>query len=790
MSLFESFLCGNGRCFELRSGFSFVEEIENAFVRSFLRGGGLTSGVRDMPFYFELVTDLGGDRQCFGVQSGAYLFEEIENAFVRSLLQGVGLKSGVRDMPFYFELVTDLGGDRRCFGVRFGAYLFEEIENAFVRSFLQGGCLKSDVLNMPFYCELESVPDSGGGGEVCNNWFGGSERYFDNGCCNYFNYYDNVSLKCFDYSESFDKGSLSCFNGCADRGSYSLINDFSDRGSGKETVNGMIGFDVYAGGELWKRNIATENLFDSYWQIDRNGKDPISGLIGGDMLRNGKDPVSELTGSDMLRNGISVFSDSKAFGADMIGNESFAAFDLRALDMAINRSFDAAFDAGGAAGGNLALNGNNGNNGNKRVSSSLFLNVDNDVGSGTFSDQLPTVRDFDGSLKRESFYSDNGDFVGRYFGFSEAFESKDPWGQKSNLFFGEAGGRSFDLSQNGRDDVFAAGVGLRGRGVKDCKVDDGCVFDGGFDPECEIGRRYGVQHCFVDSGSRSESELCFADRDHCYEIEAYFAGRDCRPETGLCFADCGSGCESELGFVGAGCNFNAGDRSGGDRLFADIGFLPNSWVDRSGKLGSALRNNDRALGKIGLCLKFGKEDLASGLYRTSGEVLLWDRFDLVSERFGSRQEMLGFSQKTVGALQDRFEFLQGKNGWSPVFDLSGIMAEIQGTEILLNKNFKNGVERLGDAVESYGAELLPNAVEKGRLPLWEEELAISPEEVRRIRRAIVTEYYGEPVKAEIRVDMSGMKNIINRDMDIDSIVTDLTAAVSEAVASAAEGVHF
>ena len=134
--------------------------------------------------------------------------------------------------------------------------------------------------------------------------------------------------------------------------------------------------------------------------------------------------------------------------------------------------------------------------------------------------------------------------------------------------------------------------------------------------------------------------------------------------------------------------------------------------------------------------------------------------------------------------------MQGKNGWSPVFDLSGIMAEIQGTEILLNKNFKNGVERLGDAVESYGAELLPNAVEKGRLPLWEEELAISPEEVRRIRRAIVTEYYGEPVKAEIRVDMSGMKNIINKDMDIDSIVTDLTAAVSEAVASAAEGVHF
>ena len=61
-----------------------------------------------------------------------------------------------------------------------------------------------------------------------------------------------------------------------------------------------------------------------------------------------------------------------------------------------------------------------------------------------------------------------------------------------------------------------------------------------------------------------------------------------------------------------------------------------------------------------------------------------------------------------------------------------------------------------------------------------------------LKKAIGTgalEYCGKPVKAEVKVDMSGMKNIIYKETSVDRIVADLTAAVSEAVTAAAEGVH-
>lgn len=69
------------------------------------------------------------------------------------------------------------------------------------------------------------------------------------------------------------------------------------------------------------------------------------------------------------------------------------------------------------------------------------------------------------------------------------------------------------------------------------------------------------------------------------------------------------------------------------------------------------------------------------------------------------------------------------------------------------------------------------------------DMLISSEEARKIRGDGGTEYGGTPARAEISVDMSGMKNIINSKTDIDSLVTDLTEAVGEAVAAAAEGVY-
>ncbi|MDE7281906.1 MAG: hypothetical protein K2N36_09240 [Ruminiclostridium sp.] len=362
-------------------------------------------------------------------------------------------------------------------------------------------------------------------------------------------------------------------------------------------------------------------------------------------------------------------------------------------------------------------------NGNKRVSSSLFLNVYREGELRDLSYHLSGVMDHDGSLGREGFYSNNAGFVGRCFDFSEVCELGDRWESRKNGLFGEVGGKAFVLSINGGNAFYAAGAFgfCRGEG-KDRRVDFGGGFECGCDHEREIGGHYGVPCRFADGGFRCETELCFAERDRCYSNKFDFAERDrcygnefdlaerdhrCGNEFGFAGRDCC--CKVELGFVGFDCGLNAGDSFGEKGFFADNIFLLNGRADRIGK--QALQNDDRSFGNIGLVLKSGKENFDTGFY---------------------------------GAAC--------------------------GADLLSAPE----VERI--------------VMEKGRLPL-PEELVISPEEVRRIRRAIVTEYCAEPVKAEIRVDMSGMKNIINRETDIDSIVTDLTAAVSEAVASAAEGVH-
>lgn len=69
------------------------------------------------------------------------------------------------------------------------------------------------------------------------------------------------------------------------------------------------------------------------------------------------------------------------------------------------------------------------------------------------------------------------------------------------------------------------------------------------------------------------------------------------------------------------------------------------------------------------------------------------------------------------------------------------------------------------------------------------DMLISSEEAKRIRGEGVTERGGASPRTEIRVDFSGMKNIINNETDADSLVADLTEAVREAVTAAAEGVY-
>lgn len=68
-------------------------------------------------------------------------------------------------------------------------------------------------------------------------------------------------------------------------------------------------------------------------------------------------------------------------------------------------------------------------------------------------------------------------------------------------------------------------------------------------------------------------------------------------------------------------------------------------------------------------------------------------------------------------------------------------------------------------------------------------LDVTKEELKYLRDIAEQEAINRYTTAEIHVDMSGMQNNINNDMDLDGVVSGLTDAVNEAVDELTEGVH-
>lgn len=66
---------------------------------------------------------------------------------------------------------------------------------------------------------------------------------------------------------------------------------------------------------------------------------------------------------------------------------------------------------------------------------------------------------------------------------------------------------------------------------------------------------------------------------------------------------------------------------------------------------------------------------------------------------------------------------------------------------------------------------------------------ISQEDLKYLRDLAETEVINRFTTAEIKVDMSGMQNIVNNEMDIDGVVEYMVEKVNEAAETVAEGVH-
>lgn len=219
-------------------------------------------------------------------------------------------------------------------------------------------------------------------------------------------------------------------------------------------------------------------------------------------------------------------------------------------------------------------------------------------------------------------------------------------------------------------------------------------------------------------------------------------------------------------------NFKSGFGVELNGFFAADNPLVGAEKEILGKQDLLFWNRDFAFGNLGIIYQQGKEDLGALAYGA---------------------ERLAFSKRNFYVT--RFSVSQEEGRRSEAFGCTEPSRTFQGASVLWEKSAIKGFERL-EGLLSVSAPNIPFTDERdwrgadiGKLFLWENELHISPEDVKKIRNASMPDYFGEHVKAEIRVDMSGMKNIFNRETDIDCIVADLTAAVSEAVASAAEGVH-
>ena len=70
-----------------------------------------------------------------------------------------------------------------------------------------------------------------------------------------------------------------------------------------------------------------------------------------------------------------------------------------------------------------------------------------------------------------------------------------------------------------------------------------------------------------------------------------------------------------------------------------------------------------------------------------------------------------------------------------------------------------------------------------------DSLSVTDEELEYLRDIAERDAINRFTTAEVKIDMTGMTNKIDGSADIDGIITELTDGFTEALVTAAEGVH-
>lgn len=197
-------------------------------------------------------------------------------------------------------------------------------------------------------------------------------------------------------------------------------------------------------------------------------------------------------------------------------------------------------------------------------------------------------------------------------------------------------------------------------------------------------------------------------------------------------------------------------------------------------------------------------------------------FDLVDCILSMLQTLAGaidtiFGSDLASTVQS---WKDGISGWVDETFGQGeeIMATISGESFHVDRieygeAWKNGTaagDRISSAIDDFGfsdifgAVDIPNLQEytpqfdgmednissiAGDTGAMKDSVAITQEELQYMRDIAEQEAVNRYTTAEIKVDMSGMKNTVNNNGDLDGFVSGLTDAVNEAIDNMTEGVH-
>lgn len=177
----------------------------------------------------------------------------------------------------------------------------------------------------------------------------------------------------------------------------------------------------------------------------------------------------------------------------------------------------------------------------------------------------------------------------------------------------------------------------------------------------------------------------------------------------------------------------------------------------------------------------------------AGAVQGWrdDLGDWVDKKFGQGQE---FMVKINGEdfHIDRSEY---EEAWEAGVELGDGIAEAIGnfnlSDLFGTKDIPNPEEYLpgsGENIEDSGIGEDVNSIAENT-GAARDSLDITQEELKYLRDIAEQEAVNRFTTAEIKIDMTGMRNTINNGDDIDGFMTKLTDSVNEAVYSMTEGVH-